>query len=203
MRIEDWPEYEMPENAGFASLAGVSVRRSGTARGKKSDITDTLASMRATPEYLRPESAPVQTEMRDVTPPVCTDIVDYWENLRVSTALPSSSCLKASELAPRWPNLILFRCGPTGNFAPDTAFATAIRANRAQNDAGSLGGGVEMTAMLSQWLLAAVRNAATRATPFRERSSFDTSKGPIAYEVAAVPFGERGVDHVLCNVDRA
>ncbi len=203
MHFEDLPDRERVEYAGFASLAKVSLRSTSPARGKKSDITETLASMRSAPEYLKPEAAPTRREMRDVTPPASTDIVAFWDGLRTTGGLPSRDSLQASSLASRWPNLILFKCMPPGAYMPDAAFATALRAHRAHDGVGAISSGVEMTAMLSQWILSAVRDVVANGTPVRDQSRFDSPNGPVSYRVAAVPFGEQSVDHVLCNVDRA
>ncbi|NKB57168.1 MAG: hypothetical protein GKS00_12635 [Alphaproteobacteria bacterium] len=201
MRTEDWPEFEPPDAPGFASLTKVSVRRPSAARGKKSDITDTLASMRAAPEFLNASVPPPRQEMRDVTPTLSTDIVSFWNDLRSSQALPSRDNLRASDIAARWPNVVLFRCEQPGDIRPDTTFATALRAHRTGE--GTIARGVEITAMLSQWILSVARNSAERGEPIRDTSRFDTPHGPISYELAAVPFGAGTVDHVLCNIDRA
>jgi hypothetical protein len=201
MRIDDRPELGAPEKADFASLAGVSVRRPTPANGKKSDITDRLASMRAAPQYMRADTPVTVDRMRDVTPPPITDIVAFWNDLRASRPMPSRDALRASEVACRW--LSLLRCGPSDVLQPDTAFATALRAHRRAEDSAAIEGGVEITAMLSQWILSAARDAALKAAPVRDKSSFDTAGGRIFYELAAVPFGAEDVDHVLCNLDSA
>lgn len=206
MRAEDWSKPEMPQGPGFASLSKVSVRRGAGAQGKsgkKSDITDTLAAMRAAPEFLNAAVPPVREEMRDVTPPVQTDFVAFWKSLRRSGRMPLREELKASDLAARWPNLLLFRCEPPVGFRPDTAFAMALRANTGRGQGDAIARGVEMTAMLSQSILSVAKAAAQNGSPVRETSRFDTPNGPVSYELSAVPFGAGGVDHVLCNVDRS
>lgn len=205
MRGENRPKPEMPEGPGFASLSKVSVRRGASAQGKsgkKSDITDTLASMRAAPEFLNAAVPPVREEMRDVTPPVQTDFVAFWKSLCRSGRMPSRDELKASDLAAQWPNLLLFRCGPPGSLRPDTAFAMALRANVGRGEGAAIARGVEMTAMLSQSILTGAKTVAQSGSPLRETSRFDTPNGPISYELSAVPFGTGSVDHVLCNVER-
>jgi hypothetical protein len=201
MRPENRTETKVTGNAEFASLTDVSFRRSTATHDKKSDITDALASMRVTPEYLHPEPAPARQEMRDVTPPVCSDIISFWNSIRTPGAMPSRESLKASELARQWPNSILFRCTSPGEFSPDTAFGAALRAHRGRENAGAMANGVEMMAMLSQRMLSAVHNAAGQRSPFRDRSHLESGNGSVFYEVVAMPFGEDEVDHVLCNVD--
>lgn len=208
MRAEDWPKPEMPEGPpGFASLSKVSVRRAAAAQGKsgkKSDITDTLASMRAAPEFLNAAVPPVNQEMRDVTPPPPTDFVAFWKSLCLSGGLPSRDDLKVSDFAARWPNLLLFRCSPPDSLRPDSAFAMALRAHGGrEKSGGAITRGVEMTAMLSQSILTVAKAAAQNGSPVRGTSRFDTPDGPVSYELSAVPFGSGSVDHVLCNVDRA
>lgn len=206
MRVQDWSKPEMPEDPGFASLSKVSVRRGATAQGKsgkKSDITDTLASMRAAPEFLNAAMPPVRQEMRDVTPPVQADFVAFWKSLCRSGRMPSRDELKVSDFAAQWPNLLLFRCGPPGSLSPDTAFAMALRANAGRGQDDAIARGVEMTAMLSQSILTVAKAVAQNGSPVRETSRFDSPNGPVSYELSAVPFGAGGVEHVLCNVDRA
>lgn len=206
MRAEDWSKPDMPEGPGFASLSKVSVRRGAAAQGKsgkKSDITDTLASMRAAPEFLNAAVPPVRQEMRDVTPPVQTDFVAFWKSLCHSGRMPSRDELKVSDLAVRWPNLLMFRCDPPGSLRTDTAFAMALRANAGRGQGGAIARGVEMTAMLSQSILTVAKMVAQNGSPVRETSRFDTPNGPVSYVLSAVPFGSGGVDHVLCNVEQA
>lgn len=203
MRIDDLPEAETPENVGFASLADVSLQRRAAGRGKKSDITDTLKSMRPTPQYLHPDGQAEYARMRDVTPAGTTDIVEYWDTLRAAAPLPSRDLLQVSDLAKRWPNLILFQCGAVNDLRPDTTFATALRAHRPSGAGAVFEGGVEISALLSQWILSVARDTATKSAPCRVVSNFDTASGRLRYEIASLPFGTGSVDHVLCNVDCA
>lgn len=203
MRANDRPELDPLDKAGFASLSKVSLRRPAAGRDKKSDITDTLKSMRAPPEYLRPDGPVDGEDLRDVTPPTPGDIVDYWNQLRALRPMPPRDLLQVSDLAKRWPNLILFRCGSPDSLRPDSAFATALRAHRSGNAGNPFEGGAEISALLSQWILSVARTAATKSEPCRESSKFDTVSGQRHYNVAAVPFGAGPVDHVLCHVECA
>ncbi len=203
MRIDDLSDAEPKENAGFASLAEVSLQRSAAGREKKSDITDTLKSMRPTPQYMRPDMSAGSDQMRDVTPVRSTDIVDYWNDLRASSPLPSRDSLQASDLAKRWPNLILFRCGDANDLRPDTTFATALRAHRPSGAGAVFEGGAEISALLSQWILTVARDTALKSAPCRAESKFDAARGRLDYQVVALPFGAGAVDHVLCNVEFA
>lgn len=203
MYTDDRSENEPSDRGGFASLAEVSLRRSGDGRGKKSDITDTLKSMRAAPEFVRPDTPIDRENLRDVTPAVSIDIVAYWDGLRASRPMPPRDMLQVSEVAARWPNSILFRCGPSDNLRPDSAFAMALRAHRSGNVASPFEGGAEISALLSQWILTVARNTMAKTTPCREASKFDTAAGQLHYKIAALPFGTGAVDHVLCNVECA
>lgn len=192
-----------------ASLSDMGLRRpSAPSDGKDGDITAMLAAMPAAPEVLSDFDgiAPVTgSEMRDVTPRSAgpADVVTWWKGLRQARTIPSRSQLAASELASRWPNLVLFRCGNLpGQFQPDTAFATALRANRDGRDA-SLSGSPELTAMLSRWMIRAANKSFAAVAPVREDSRFDTAGGRVGYTLVALPFGEDSQpDHILCQVQQ-
>lgn len=203
MRPDDWADYDVQENAGFASLTGVDLRRPAQTRDKKSDITEALAAMRPTPRYIHADAPLRDGAMRDVTPPNPGDIVAFWDGLRNSRPMPSRDAIRASDIAARWPNLILFRRGAGGALQPDSAFATALRAQRKNRPGGLHDGAVEVSAMLSQWILGAARNAMLKAVPVRDRSSFDGPGGRVSYALTALPLGCSEVDHVLCTVERA
>jgi hypothetical protein len=167
-----------------------------------------LAAMPAAPEVLSDYEGiePVTgLGMRDVTPRPSgpADVVAWWKGLRQARPMPSRSQLTASELASRWSNLVLFRCGnPPGQFQPDTAFATALRANRGGRDSG-LSGSPEHTAMLSRWMIRSANKALAAGAPVREDSHFDTAGGRIGYTLVALPFGEGSrPDHILCQVQQ-
>jgi len=194
-----------PSAADVASLASVGVGRpSGSVGQKEGDITADLAAMPAAPEVLSnydgiaPE--PVM-EMRDVTPSIGVDIVSWWRGLKSSKTMPSRECLRASDVASVWPNLILFRRGETpGQLLPDTAFATALRANGTGNNTG-LPGGPEITAMLSQWMIRVANKSLASAVPVREESGFETAAGHVTYRIDALPFGTGArADYILCQV---
>jgi len=202
MRIDDLPDMKTPENVGFASLADVSLQRRAVERGKKSDITDALKSMRPAPQYLHPDAPAEPARMRDVTPAATTDIVEYWDTLRAGVPLPSRDLLQVSDLARRWPNLILFQCAAASDLRPDTAFATSLRAHRPSGAGAEFEGGVEITALLSQWVLSVARDTVAKSAPCRAASKFDTVAGRSIYEIAALPFGADTVDHVLCSIER-
>ncbi len=203
MQPDERPKMAPREKAGLASLANVSLRRSPDARDKKSDITETLATMRAAPRYLAADANVDREEMRDVTPPGSADIVTYWNKLRALRPMPVRDDLRISDIAPRWPSLILFRCGPSDCLRPDSTFATALRAYRGPNGSSVFEGGAEISALLSQWILSVARKTAAEASPCRDKSSFDAPGGRRIFELVGVPFGDDDVDHVLCSVDGA
>ncbi|MEX2616691.1 MAG: hypothetical protein WD767_11395 [Alphaproteobacteria bacterium] len=192
-----------------ASLSDMGLRRpSLSSRGKDGDITAMLAAMPAAPEVLSDFDGiePVTgLEMRDVTPRPSgpADVVKWWNGLRQSCPMPSRSQLTASELASRWPNLVLFRCGNLpGRFQPDSTFATALRANRDGRDTG-LSGSPEFTAMLSRWMIRLANKALAAGAPVQEDSHFDTADGRIGFTLVALPFGEDSQpDHILCHVQQ-
>ena len=176
--------------------------------GKDGDITATLAAMPAAPEVLSDFDGiePVGgLEMRDVTPRPSgpADVLQWWNRLRQTRPIPSRSQLIVSELASRWPNLVLFRCGNLpGQFQPDSTFATALRANRDGRDTG-LAGNPELTAMLSRWMVRLANKALAAGAPVREESHFDTAGGKIGYTLIALPFGEDGrPNHILCQLQQ-
>lgn len=194
-----------PPATEAASLVDLGLRRPSVSAGKKDgDITAELAAMPASPEILSdyeriaPEAGP---EMRDVTPSMPDDIVAWWKGLKSSRKMPSRDCLRASDIAAQWPNLILFRRGNLpGQLLPDNAFATALRANGAGQHAG-LPGGPEITAMLSQWMIRIANKALATGAPIRDESRFDTAAGGVAFRLDALPFGaDSGPDHILCQV---
>ncbi len=192
-----------------ASLSDMGLRRSSVSSdGKDGDITAMLAAMPAAPEVLSDFDGiePIAgVEMRDVTPRSSgpEDIVAWWKGHRQSRPMPLRAQLKASDLASRWPNLVLFRCGNVpGQLQPDTAFATALRANRDGRDT-ALAGSAEVTAMLSQWMIRSANKALATGAPVREDSHFDTAGGRVGYTLVALPFGTDGrPDHILCHVQR-
>ena len=163
--------------------------------------------MPPTPEHLGPDcvvvAMPGAGTMRDVTPAASAssqDILDYWDRLRGTDALPSRDRLKASEVAARWPNLVLFRCA--GGVHPDTAFSAALRAHRVGGAAG-MPREPEATALLSQWMLRAAHAVAKDGAPARDRMHVDTALGRIEYAMTTLPFAEDGgatPDYLLCHI---
>ncbi|MDD9907529.1 MAG: hypothetical protein OXT06_28465 [Rhodospirillaceae bacterium] len=201
MWTDDRPDRNPGDKAGFASLADVSLRRHAAEPGKKSDITDALKSMRAAPEFVRPEAPVVSDDMRDVTPAVPQDIVAHWNSLRATREMPSRDLLRISDLAERWPDSILFRCGSADQIQPDPAFAASLRACRNGGTKSIFEGSAEVSALLSQWILSIARDTVQKSAPLRDTTSFDTAGGALNFNIAAVPFGTNAVDHVLCVVE--
>lgn len=201
MRPYRRPDTETAATVGLASLTDIPLRREALERDKKSDITDALASVRTAPQFIRPDDPVPKAPMRDVTPPAQGDIVAFWDVLRGNRPMPDFDAVRPSEIAARWPHLILFRCESEDDLRPDTAFSTVLRAHRWGTGGGTLDGGVVTTAMVSQWILANARDAVVRAAPVRDRSGFETPSGRVQYDLAAVPFGIRSVDRVLCSIE--
>lgn len=196
-----------PEPA--ADLSGVGIRRSPYAvTDKNGDITATLAAMPSSPEISESDSVVVTLQsagtMRDATPsakPTYRDILDYWDQLRGSNVMPFRDRLKASEIAARWPNLVLYRC--SSGMQPDNAFSTALRANRG-GGAALLTQEPETTALLSQWMLRVGRAVAQSGVPARDRSHVDTAGGRIEYAMVTLPFAgdvANKAGFVLCSVE--
>ena len=207
-------DFDTAATGGFASLMDIPMRRKRDGGEKKSDITEALASIRVPPQYITPDEPVVQDDpltpdipvtpesMRDVTPPARGDIVSFWDALRASRPMPDFNAVRPSEIAARWPHLILFRCESSDDLRPDTAFATALRAHRrGANGCNPLDGGVETTAMVSQWILSNAKDAAATAAPVRDRFGFETTAGHLLYDLVAVPFGNGAVDRVLCSIE--
>lgn len=203
IRTGDAPNGQAGTKAGFASLAGVSLRRNPHKGGKKSDITDALKAMKPTPQFVPPETPVDCQTMRDVTPRNSTDLVAYWDQLRQSRRFPPRELLRVSECAQLWPDSIMFRCEAGGAVRPDPGFATALRAHRRDGGTSAFEGRAEISALLSQWILTIARNAAAKSAPCRDSTSFDTGTGQMRYAATAVPFGTASVDHVLCSVSCA
>ena len=203
MWTDDWLDRDQPDKAGFASLADVSLRRPAAGSSKKSDITDTLKSMRAVPEFVRADAPVDSARMRDVTPSTPSDILAHWNALRADRPLPSRDLLRVSDLVDRWPDSILFRCDPAGCMQPDPTFATAMRARKDGARTGVFEGAAEISALLSQWILSVARNTVQRAAPQRDSAAFDTPGGQLRYHIVAMPFGTAAINHVLCYVEVA
>lgn len=196
-----------PGAAQAANLTDIAVHRSPYARPQKDgDITAALAALPASPEILDSVvvAMPNAAAMRDVTPTAAAasnDIEDYWNRLRGGDAMPPRDGLKASEVAARWPNLVLFCC--SRDMHPDSTFATALRAHRG-NGANALTWTPETTALLSQWMLRGAHAVAADGAPARDRMHIDTVDGRTEYVMNMLPFaGDAGETpgYVLCNIE--
>jgi hypothetical protein len=163
---------EAGEAPPVASLASVSLRRSG--------VTRPPAAAAA------PSPVPSGEDRKAV--------IAWWRALRRGRDLPAVDDLDRAAIAAAWPEAMLL--------AYDAGGDAVTRATRLSTDAIVPGAIVEYSPMVTEWLLATARRAARSAAPLEEERGFPVGRGLALYRLLALPLGgsRHVVDHVLCRI---
>ena len=124
-------------------------------------------------------------------------VVAWWSALKRGRAFPAPADLDRAAIGAAWPEAVLLSGGGSG-----CGIARATRLG----DRGAIGdGGVEYSAMLTEFLLAIGRTAIARGAPVEEVREFPSAGRRATYRILALPLsaGGHAPDHVLCRLSRA
>jgi hypothetical protein len=130
------------------------------------------------------------------------DFYSFWAQRRNGRRFPAYGDFDAQQIAELWPNTMLLSCGAiTGGGAAN--FTQVMRLSNAQP--GTNADEVNFTPMVTEWILAIGREAASAGRPVQDIETFQTMIGSSSYRIVALPLGsdDTRVDHVLCNLARA
>lgn len=124
-------------------------------------------------------------------------VVAWWSALKRGRAFPAPVDLDHAAIGAAWPEAVLLSDGGVGG---GIAHAMRLGGRGAFGD-----GGVEYSAMLTEFLLAIGRTAIARGAPVEEVRDFPSADGRAAYRILALPLSAGGdvPDHVLCRLGRA
>jgi len=130
------------------------------------------------------------------------DFYSFWAQRKNGRRFPSYGDFDAKQIAELWPNTMLLSCGLIASGSVN--FTQVMRLTgtpAASEDADE----VTFTPMLTEWMLAIGREAASAGKPVQDIETFQNTVGSSSYRIVALPLGneETQVDHVLCNLARA
>jgi len=130
------------------------------------------------------------------------DFYSFWAQRKNGRRFPSYGDFDAKQIAELWPNTMLLSCGIIG--AGNVNFTQVMRLTGTPATAESADE-VNFTPMLTEWMLAIGREAASAGKPVQDIETFQNPGGASSYRIVALPLGneETHVDHVLCNLARA
>jgi hypothetical protein len=130
------------------------------------------------------------------------DFYSFWAQRKNGRRFPSYGDFDAKQIAELWPNTMLLSCGIIG--AGNVNFTQVMRLTGTPATAESADE-VNFTPMLTEWMLAIGREAASAGKPVQDIETFQNPGGASSYRIVALPLGneETQVDHVLCNLARA
>jgi hypothetical protein len=121
------------------------------------------------------------------------DLVYYWDELRRGHELPLFSNLDRTRIAISWPDTVMV------NYDEDRAAVPQIaRLSR-------LTGVVELTSMVTEWILSSSRQVARAGKAMETKRAFTGANSARSYHMLLLPFANSGgaSDHVLCHLSSA
>jgi hypothetical protein len=130
------------------------------------------------------------------------DFYSFWAQRKNGRRFPSYGDFDAKQIAELWPNTMLLSCGIIGG--GNVNFTQVMRLTGTPATAEGADE-VNFTPMLTEWMLAIGREAASAGKPVQDIETFQNPGGASSYRIVALPLGneETQVDHVLCNLARA
>jgi hypothetical protein len=130
------------------------------------------------------------------------DFYSFWAQRKNGRRFPSYGDFDAKQIAELWPNTMLLSCGIIGS--GNVNFTQIMRLTGTPATAEGADE-VNFTPMLTEWMLAIGREAASAGKPVQDIETFQNPAGSSSYRIVALPLGneESQVDHVLCNLARA
>jgi hypothetical protein len=130
------------------------------------------------------------------------DFYSFWAQRKNGRRFPSYGDFDAKQIAELWPNTMLLSCGIIGGGNVNFTQVMRLTGTPATAEGAEE---VNFTPMLTEWMLAIGREAATGGKPVQDIETFQNPSGSSSYRIVALPLGneETQVDHVLCNLARA
>ncbi|HEY7689167.1 MAG TPA: hypothetical protein VH835_10760 [Dongiaceae bacterium] len=130
------------------------------------------------------------------------DFYSFWAQRKNGRRFPSYGDFDAKQIAELWPNTMLLSCGI---IASGNVNFTQVMRLTGTAEAADGAEEVNFTPMLTEWMLAIGREAASAGKPVQDIETFQNIGGSSSYRIVALPLGneETQVDHVLCNLARA
>ena len=121
------------------------------------------------------------------------ELIYYWDELRAGRELPLLSSLDRTRIAISWPDTVMVNYG-----ADQAAMPQIARLSR-------LTGAVEITSLVTEWLLSCSRQVARVGKAMETRRAFTGARSPHSYHMLLLPFADPNgaSDHVLCHLSCA
>lgn len=121
------------------------------------------------------------------------ELIYYWDELRAGRELPLFSTLDRTRIAISWPDTVMVTYG-----ADQAAMPQIARLSR-------LTGAVEVTSLVTEWILSCSRQVARVGKAMETRRAFTGARSPHSYHMLLLPFANPNgaSDHVLCHLSCA
>jgi hypothetical protein len=170
----------------FEAIAARAARTQGTRTQPGSAVQAALAAQQQAAERTRQGN----------------DFYSFWAQRKNGRRFPSYGDFDAKQIAELWPNTMLLSCGI---IASGNVNFTQVMRLTGTPAASETADEVNFTPMLTEWMLAIGREAASAGKPVQDIETFQSNVGSSSYRIVALPLGneETQVDHVLCNLARA
>ena len=129
------------------------------------------------------------------------DLYGYWTRVKNGRRFPSRTDFDVEQMAENFPNSMLLTCGANGGSQVNFSSILRLGANRRSQPGETL----NITSMITEWILAIGGEAARVGTPVQDTEVFPSPDGAFAYKIVALPLSDQQtrVDHVLCHLSRS